>query len=123
MKPLAPVAPAPGFAPVQSSVSPVQAGAEPSAAPAPLLGSRAVTPAAAVKPTLPRLAPGTKWDISEIPPDPPPLKGLGIPGLHTARVGDFDKVDDLPAAPEKPAASDTWPRLETRAEPEVDRRA
>lgn len=48
----------------------------------------------------------------QLPPDPAPLKGLGIPPLNTKQVGDFDRLDapTLPvprydAAPTAPMAA------------------
>jgi hypothetical protein len=66
---------------------------------APLLGAAAVTaPSAARMIRLdPRAAEGP--DPLAPPPDPAPLKGLGIPPLNTRQVGDFDKLDDTPPPP------------------------
>jgi hypothetical protein len=36
------------------------------------------------------------------PPDPPPIRGLGIPPLDVTRVGDFDE----PQAPDAPPAKE-----------------
>jgi len=67
------------------------------------LGRAAVT---AVRPTsattrgddyrgAPRASP-QQSEPSETPSDRPIIKGLGVPALHTARVGDLDIVEDLP---------------------------
>jgi hypothetical protein len=67
------------------------------------LGPEAVTAIRATKPVTPR-DPGReaarqalpRIDPLEPPSDPPPVKGLGIPALHTAKVGDQDILDDPP---------------------------
>jgi hypothetical protein len=105
MLPLAPVTPAPAFAVSPAAVKPVMPGAETSAAPAPMMGVQAVGQIQSTKQAQPRDEDARRRQPqAEIPPDPPPLKGLGVPALHTARVGDFDRPDDLPPPP-RPAAT------------------
>ena len=59
----------------------------------PLLGRAAVTPVGSDHATR-----NDPWP--KAPPDPAPIKGLGIPPLNTRQVGDFDRLD----APEPPVA-------------------
>ncbi|MFY9244519.1 MAG: hypothetical protein WAO88_01925 [Roseicyclus sp.] len=63
------------------------------AAAAPLMGRKAVQPTDGTQATH-----NDPWP--QLPPDPAPLKGLGIPPLNTRQVGDFDRLD----APEPPVA-------------------
>jgi hypothetical protein len=61
-----------------------------------------------------------------VPPDPPPVKGLGIPPLDTAVVGDFDEIETPPEAPNEPgtpAISDLLEVLQDTTPPGLDRRA
>jgi hypothetical protein len=119
-----PVVPWPGGA---QKMSPT--GAVPPAAPQPELGRAAVTQAdATAKAALG--VPGAGRPVPEIPPDPPPVKGLGIPPLNTAVVGDFDEVEAPPAAaspaaasPAASAISDLIEALQDRAPPGFDRKA
>lgn len=70
-------------------------GAEPPAAPRPELGAQAVSQLdEAAKVSL--YGPGAPEDVPDIPPDPPPVKGLGIPPLNTLQVGDQDEIPDPP---------------------------
>lgn len=133
MIPTAPVPMTPAAQPVQNGAaqgfSPT--GAEPPAAPQPELGRAAVTRVeATAKAALG--VPGAQRPVPEIPPDPPPVKGLGIPPLNTAVVGDFDEIDtppppasqeNAPAAEAGPALSDLIAALQDTTPPEFDRRA
>jgi hypothetical protein len=103
----------PGSAPLRSPT-----GAEPPASPQPELGARAVTQAqATAKASLG--APGhAKRPVPEIPPDPPPVKGLGIPPLHMREVGDSDAARNAP----QPRMSDLMGALEPPAGPSMDLR-
>jgi hypothetical protein len=126
MIPTAPALPAggPGPAPlVDVNKTPV-----PSAAPAaspPDLGRAAVTQAEATR--LPPLETQSlaRLVVPEIPPDPPPVKGLGIPPLDTTQVGDFDEIETPPEtrADVTPAISDLLQALQDRDPPGLDRRA
>lgn len=78
-------------------VSPPQPANDVASAAAPTeLGTEAVTQSQAS--SLPTLNADTsaKLDAPEIPPDPPPLKGLGVPALNTLLVGDFDQIETEP---------------------------
>ena len=122
MTPTAPTNPV--VAPGQMTMTPVSAarmrpaGSEPSAAPPPDLGSASVTQAeASAKAALG--APGqAKRPMPEIPPDPPPLKGLGVPPLDTSRVGDFDRARETG----QPAISDLIAAIQRPDAPVLDRR-
>lgn len=123
MTPIVPAA-LPNAAPATAAPAPLSApkGAEPAAAPPSEMGRAAVTQARATGATAPQGS--TKRSaVADIPPDPPPLKGLGIPGLHTARVGDFDNVEDLPQPPAKAEAPSFLGSAEPAPPPQIDRRA
>ena len=75
---------------------PSPAGSVPPAAPRPLLGTSAVTQADAAAKTALGVPGHTTKSVPEIPPDPPPVKGLGIPPLHMRAVGDSDAARDAP---------------------------
>jgi hypothetical protein len=96
-------APSP-VAPTPSQIQPAfaqqlaPAGAEASGAPRPELGTAAVTQAKATSRADLGMADLTD-DVPEIPPDPPPVKGLGVPALNTAMVGDGDEVETPPPPP------------------------
>ena len=68
---------------------PSPTGSEPPAAPRPLLGASAVTQADAAAKTALGVPGHAKKSVPEIPPDPPPVKGLGIPAAAHARGGRF----------------------------------
>lgn len=72
---------------------------------APLLGQRAVQPTDATQTTR-----NDTWP--QLPPDPAPIKGLGIPPLNTRQVGDFDRLD----APEAPVPRYEMAPIQGRAE-------
>ncbi|MCU4653788.1 hypothetical protein N8I71_13165 [Roseibacterium sp. SDUM158016] len=113
-----------GSAPQAAAPRMSPTGAEPPAAPRPELARAAVTQAeATAKAALG--VPGAGRPVPEIPPDPPPVKGLGIPPLDTARVGDFDRREPAPPPPEAPppAMSDLLQALQDRAPPGLDRKA
>ncbi|MDG4648144.1 hypothetical protein P6F26_06790 [Roseibacterium sp. SDUM158017] len=71
-------------------------GAEAPAAPKPDIGRAAVTQAqATAKAALG--APGhAKRPVPQIPPNPPPVKGLGVPPLDMRAVGDADEARNAP---------------------------
>jgi hypothetical protein len=93
-------------------------GAEPPAAPKPDLGRAAVTQAEATAKAA-MGAPGhAKRPVPEIPPDPPPVKGLGVPPLHMREVGDSDAARDQPA----PKMRDLIGALQPPGPPGLDRR-
>jgi hypothetical protein len=129
MIPTAPTLPAggPGPAPlVETTKAPSAPQAAPAAAP-PDLGRKATTQVDA--PSLPPMEPNSlaRLNVPEIPPDPPPVKGLGIPPLDTTQVGDFDEIDSPPppetTGPGAPAISDLLAALQDTAPPGLDRRA
>lgn len=72
----------------------------------------------------PGAAPTRRHDPGQ-PPAPPaipaPLKGLGIPPLHTRAVGDFDRIDD-PPPPMGIDLSTRLAELDPPAAPAVDLR-
>jgi len=70
-------------------------GAEAPAAPKPDLGPKAVTQADKTAKAALGVS-GARRDVPDIPPDPPPVKGLGIPPLNTLQVGDQDEIPDPP---------------------------
>jgi hypothetical protein len=80
-----------GAAPQQSPT-----GAEPPAAARTLLGASAVTQAEAAAKTALGVPGHARKSVPDIPPDPPPVKGLGIPALHMREVGDSDAARDAP---------------------------
>jgi hypothetical protein len=93
-------------------------GAEAPASPKPELGRAAVTEVqASAKAALGIADP--KEAIPEIPPDPPPVKGLGIPPLNTMKVGDMDEV---PTPPEVRTMDDLLGALQPPAPNGVDMR-
>jgi len=121
MVPTAPTLPIPTGAPEAKPLGPVSQAA-PGARPE--LGRAAVT-----QPDATRASDGQRMNTAlaqsdDIPPDPPPLAGLGIPGLHTARVGDFDKVEEVYAAgaEDKPAESNADAMAPDDRPPGLDRR-
>ena len=130
MIPTAPTLPAGGPGPVplvEATKSQPAANVTPAASP-PDLGREAVT-----QPEAPRLPPMetqsfARLNVPEIPPDPPPVKGLGIPPLDTTVVGDFDEIES-PPPPEAvdgsgaPAISDLLQALQDTAPPGFDIRA
>jgi hypothetical protein len=128
MIPTAPNLPAGGPGPTPlfdvTRAQPVR-DAAPAAAP-PDRGADAVTQAEATRlPPLDTQDPG-RLTVPEIPPDPPPVKGLGIPPLDTAVVGDFDEIETPPEAPNEPgtpAISDLLEVLQDTTPPGLDRRA
>jgi hypothetical protein len=129
MIPTAPTLPAggPGPAPlVETTKAPSAPEAAPAAAP-PDLGRKATTQVEA--PSLPPMEPNSlaRLNVPEIPPDPPPVKGLGIPPLDTTQVGDFDEIDSPPppeaTGPGASAISDLLQALQTPQQPGFDRRA
>lgn len=99
--PSMPLAVAPGVKP---------AGAEASAASAPALGADAVTQIKAARQTPTRTEDRVRERAADIPPDRPALKGLGVPGLHKARVGDADKAQP-PRLPVPPGPQESFERL------------
>jgi hypothetical protein len=129
MIPTAPTLPAggPGPAPlVEAARTQPAPAATPAAAP-PDLGRTAVTQAEATR--LPPMEPQSlaRLNVPEIPPDPPPVKGLGIPPLDTTQVGDFDEIDSPPppevTGPGAAAISDLLAALQDSPAPGLDRRA
>lgn len=113
MTPLVSVTPPAALAPADPQGRAVGVGLQSTQATPTALGLSAVTAVAAPKSISPRDAlrgdqGGSQSEITPIEPpaDPPPVKGLGIPALHTARVGDLDILEDLPSvAPDAPARS------------------
>jgi hypothetical protein len=93
-------------------------GVEAPASPQPELGRAAVTEAQASAKASLGLA-GSNDEIPEIPPDPPPVKGLGIPPLNTVQVGD---MDDVPTPPETRTMNDLLGALQAPAPNGVDMR-
>ena len=91
-------------------------GTEPSAAPRPGLGASAVTQAKATASADLGIREDARRDVPEIPPDPPPVKGLTGPALHLREVGDFDEARDTPA----PLMSDLHEELETPGPQDLD---
>lgn len=97
MIPIAPLPPGPTPAAPSATlpVGPAPLRAEAPAAARPMIGAEAVTAAAASRGT--SLRAGLKSDAREEDPapepqrDPRPVRGLGVPPLHTARVGDLDR--------------------------------
>lgn len=71
----------------------------------PLLGRKAVLPMDATQAMR-----NDPWP--QLPPDPAPIKGLGIPPLNTQQVGDFDRLD----APEAPIPRYEMAPIQGRAE-------
>ena len=101
---MTPTAPSTGPAPARlgaghRAVQPSPTGSEPPAAPRPASGREAPVDVRPTRRPRPRSGvPGhAKKSVPEIPPDPPPVKGLGIPPLHMRAVGDFDAARDAPA--------------------------
>ncbi len=93
-------------------------GAEAPASPKPDLGRAAVTQAEATAKAA-MGAPGhAKRPVPEIPPDPPPVKGLGVPPLHMRAVGDSDAARDQPL----PRMSDLVGALQPPGPSGLDRR-
>ncbi|MGP1357251.1 hypothetical protein [Roseicyclus sp.] len=91
-------------------------GAVPSAGPQPELGRAAVAQAEASEKA--QMAPHRdgRRHVPEIPPDPPPVKGLSVPALHLREVGDFDEARDTPV----PMMSDLLEELEAPGPKELD---
>lgn len=123
MIPTAPSLPAggPGPAPLVEVKARPASDIVPAAAP-PALGTKAVAQAEATR--LPPLDAQSlaRITVPEIPPDPPPVKGLGIPPLDTKVVGDLDEVPK-PPDPAPRAISDLLEALQDRTPPGLDRRA
>ena len=61
-------------------------------------------------------------EVPEIPPDPPPVKGLGVPALNTAMVGDGDEVETPPPPPQKAGTDEYVAALQPPALNGVDKR-
>jgi hypothetical protein len=124
MIPTAPTLPAggPGPAPLVDVTKAPPPPASTAAVAPPARGAAAVTQAEA--PNLPPLDAQSlaKITVPEIPPDPPPVKGLGIPPLDTKIVGDFDEIE-TPPPPETRAISDLLQALQAPPQPGFDRRA
>jgi hypothetical protein len=109
---------APGPAPLGVAAKTSPAGAVPPAAPKPDLGSAAVTQAEATAKTA-MGAPGhAHRPVPEIPPDPPPVKGLGVPPLDTSQVGDLDRSRETGP----PAMSDLLAAIQAPGTRDLDRR-
>jgi hypothetical protein len=118
---LTPTAPSVSFAapgPTLAGMSPRMGteGTEPGAGPRPDLGRAAVTQAEATAKAAMGVPSHARRPVPEIPPDPPPLKGLGVPGLHLREVGDFDEARDTPP----PLMSDLLEELETPGPQDLD---
>jgi hypothetical protein len=105
MTPLPPALPPAALAPADPHTRAPSAQSDQPAVALPALGAAAVTAATATKPVSTRrdpqgnsAAPGGRGEIEplEPPKDPPPVKGLGIPPLHTAKVGDRDRAFAMP---------------------------
>ncbi|MFW5655036.1 MAG: hypothetical protein ACOCYW_05240 [Roseicyclus sp.] len=120
MLPTAPTPIGPSTSQMQALAAqrPSPTGAEAPAAPKPELGRAAVTEVQASAKAALGIA-SSRDAIPEIPPDPPPVKGLGVPALDTAKVGDMDEV---PTPPETRRMDDLLGALEAPAPNGVDRR-
>jgi hypothetical protein len=111
------------MAPADHAARPRHPGTDTAAVAPPALGRSAVTAAqATARADLPSGDVNTPARL-EPPADPPPVKGLGIPPLHMAQVGDRDK-GDAPVS-QKPTSSlpDAWNGLAPHDPPILDRRS
>jgi hypothetical protein len=115
-----PVAPTPSQIQPAFAQQPTSVGAEASGAPRPELGTAAVTQSRATA-RADLGMPDLNDEVPEIPPDPPPVKGLGVPALNTAMVGDGDEVE-TPPPPPKASTEEYLAALQPPGPNDVDKR-